>query len=536
MKHSWEPGNGIIAALLACTAAIILTATSPAIGLTWDETIYIPAADANAQWIYMLVKDPARALQAETIDTYWTINHQSAPLEKIWSGLVWLVSRHVFDPITANRFGTILLVALLVALVYLLIAGSFGKPAGFFASVALMCLPRFFFHAHLAELDVPVAVASLVLSFLFWKTVDRQGWAWGLLWGVVWGLAVATKFNGVLIPIAFVLWFVIFRRKWTVVLRLFLMGLVAIPTFFLIWPWLYHQTWARVMDYLNFYLHHGELGQWYLGRFYVPPPWPFVFVILWGVVPITVMALFLAGTVRAGNGKRDGGLTWLLAISAFVSISPFIFGKNLIYDNERLFMPVFPYLAALAGIGFGWVVTGLKTLLERVKQPALVVPVSFLMGIGLLIPQVVAMAGLYPHLLSYYSESVGGVPGAAKLGLETTYWGETFAAAIPYINTHAKPGDAIWVEDKAVLLYYQKIGLLRGDVWLMSKYPVSIPGQKGYGIFGDANWYIFQYYQSIYGPAGEDGYLPLQILKHQTPVFEVSYQGVPLMKLYGPLK
>jgi 4-amino-4-deoxy-L-arabinose transferase-like glycosyltransferase len=536
MKHQWKLGNITIAILLASMTAIILTATAPDIGLTWDETIYIKAADSNAQWIYMLVKDPARAIKAETIDSYWMINHQSAPMEKIWSGIIWLGSRHVFDPLTANRFGPILLVALLVGLIYLLIAESFGKAAGLFASAVLMCLPRFFFHAHLAELDVPVAVASFALTFLFWKTVDRKSWAWALLWGVGWGLTVATKFNGVLVLIALAVWSLIFRRKWFVAVRLLLMSVAAIPTFFLVWPWLYHQTWTRTMDYVNFYLHHGKLGQWYLGRFYLPPPWHFVFVMLWAVVPITAMVLFLIGILRAGNGKRDGGLTWLLAISAFVSISPFIFGMTLLYDNERLFMSVFPFLAALAGIGFGWLVTWLRRLLGRVKLPALAIPISLLVGIVLLMPQVMSMIRLYPHLLSYYSEGVGGVPGAAKLGLETTYWGETFADAIPYINAHAKPGDAIWVLDKAVLQYYQEIGLLRQDVWLMSKYPKNIPGQKGYGLFGEANWYVFIYYQTIYGPAGEADYLPLQILKKQTPVFEVSYQGVPMMKLYGALK
>ena len=536
MKRRWKPGNTTIAILLACVTAIILTATTPAIDVTIDETIYIQAADSNAQWMYTLVKDPARALKAETIDDYWTTNHQSAPMEKIWSGMVWLVSRHFFDPLRANRFGVILLVALLEALLYLMVAGTYGKAAGLFASVALMSLPRFFFHAHLAELDVPVAVASFALTFLFWKTVDRKSWAWGLLCGVAWGLAVATKFNGMLIPIALVVWSIIFRRNWSVVLRLFLMGIVAIPTFLLVWPWLYYQTWTRVVDYVNFYLHHGELGQWYLGQFYLPPPWHFVFVTLWAVVPLTLMALFLMGIGRVGNGKRDGGLAWLLTISAFVSISPFIFGKNLLYDDERLFMPVFPFLAALAGIGFGWLVGWLRKLLERVKRPGMAIPAALLMGIALVAPQFVSMVGLYPHLLSYYSEGVGGLPGAAKLGLETTYWCETFGAAIPYINAHAKPGDAIWAYDKAVLLYYQEIGILRQDVWIMAKYPHIVPGQNGYGLFGNAQWYIFDYYQTKYGPAGEAGYLPLQILENQTPVFEVSYQGVPLMKLYGALK
>jgi len=537
MKHHWKPGNGTIAILLACVTTIILTATAPAIGLTTDETTYIAGADSYAHWFGILVKDPARAFTHATIDTFWTINHESPPMEKIWSGLVWLAARHVFDELTAKRFGPILLVAFLVALLYLMVAGTYGKAAGFFAAVALMSLPRFFFHAHLEALDVPVAVASFALTFLFWKTVDRKGWAWGLLWGVVWGLAVAVKLNGVFIPIALVLWFLIFRRKWSVILHLLLMGLVAVLTFFLAWPWLYYQTWTRVMEYVNFHLHHYGIGQWYFGQFYMPPPWHFVFVILWAVVPLTVMTLFLVGIARAGKGKQDGGLAWLLVLSVLVSISPFIFGRNLLYDNERLFMPVFPFLAALAGIGFGWLVTCLGKLAERFKRPALAIPAAVILGLALLLPQCVTMAELYPHLLSYYSEGVGGLPGATKLGLETTYWCETFAAALPYINTHAKPGDVIWSADNDVLRYYQIIGRLRQDVWFMGNNPTQkVPGQQGDGVLGDADWYIFQYRQSQYGTAGERGYLPMQILETQTPVFEVSYQGVPLMKLYSALK
>jgi 4-amino-4-deoxy-L-arabinose transferase-like glycosyltransferase len=537
MKHHWKPRNGTIAILLACATTIILTATAPTIGLTTDEHAYIAGADSYARWFWVLVKDPALAFKPATIETYWTITHEHPPVEMIWSGLIWLATRHVFDELMANRLGPILLVALLVALLYLMIAGTYGKAAGLFAVAALMSLPRFFFHAHLAALDVPVAVASFAVIFLFWKTVDRKGWAWGLLWGVVWGLAVATKLNGVFIPITLVVWFLIFRRKWSVVLRVFLMGFVAVLTFFLAWPWLYYQTWVRVMGYVNFHLHHYGIGQWYFGQFYMPPPWHFVFVILWAVVPLTVMALFLVGVVRAGKGKQDGGLAWLLILSVFVSISPFIFANSLRYNDERLFMPVFPFMAALAGIGFSWLVTCLGKVAERVKQQALAFPAAVILGIALLIPQIVSMAGLYPHLLSYYSEDVGSLPGATKLGLETTYWSETFAAALPYINTHAKPGDVIWSEDSDVLRYYQVIGQLRQDVSFIDKRDTqNTPGRQELEIFKNADWYIFQYHQSQYGITGEDGYLPLQILETQTPVYEVSFQGVPLMKMYGALR
>jgi 4-amino-4-deoxy-L-arabinose transferase-like glycosyltransferase len=486
----------------------------------------------------MLVKNPVQALNSASIDKYWKIQNDLPPVAKLWGGVVWLVSHRVFNDLVANRFGPILLVALLVALLYLMIAEMYGKGAGLFASVALMCLPRFFFHAHLAALDVPVAVFSFGLTFLFWKTFDRKSWAWGLLWGLVWGLAVAIKPNGAFTPIALVIWFVIFHRKQFValILRLVLMGIAAVLTFFLVWPWLYYQTWARVMAYIQFNLNHYEIGQWYLGHYYFPPPWHYVFVMLWAVVPITVMVLFLAGMVRAGKGKRDGGLGWLLIINVIVVILPFILSSNYHHDDERLFMPVFPFLAALAGIGFSWLVAGLKKLLERIKRPTLVVPAALILGIALLTPQLVAMVGLYPHLLSYYSEGVGGLPGATRLGLETTYWNETYAAAIPYINGYANSGDSIWVEDKAVFLYYQKIGQLRPDVWFTSQYPESVPGKKDNGLFGEADWYIFTYRQSQYGTGGEKNYLPLQILETQKPVYQISYQGVPLMKIFGKLK
>jgi hypothetical protein len=137
------------------------------------------------------------------------------------------------------------------------------------------------------------------------------------------------------------------------------------------------------------------------------------------------------------------------------------------------------------------------------------------------------MAGLYPHLLSYYSEGVGGLRGATSLGLETTYWSETIAEALPYINSHAQSGDSIWFEDSDVLVLYQKIGLLRQDVRILK---VDI------GEFEPADWYILQYSQSFYGKSGEEGYLPLQMLKTQMPVYKVSYQGIPLMEVYDGVK
>ena len=533
-------GNGAIAVILACLTVIILTITAPAIGLTWDEPAYISSSESYMGWFTALVKNPSTAFNAGTIDPYWIATHEHPPLDRIWSGMVWSLARHLFDDLTAHRLGNILLVGLLVGVLYFMVADMYGKPAGLFAAGALMSMPRFFFHSHLAALDVPVAVAIFFVTFLFWRTIDRKEWWWGLVLGLAWGLAEAVKLNATFLPIGLMVWFLAFRRMWYVVFRFFLMGFVAVLTFVLVWPWLYHQTWSRILEYFNFHLHHFTIGTWYFGRYYAPPPWPYVFVILWAVVPLTVMLLAFVGIARSGRGRQDRGLGWLLLISALVPLLVFAIGRTLVYDGERLFMPAFPFLAALAGAGFGWILALLQKLADRMKRPVLVVPASIILAACLFTPQVITMIGLYPHLLSYYSEGVGGLPGATKMKLETTYWCETYAAALPYINAHAQPGDRIWVEPWSydVLIYYQLHGQLRKDVFILHDSPTQSifgPGapQPVVGDYSIANWIILEYRQTQFDEmGGAVPLLPAYLEGREPPVYQVSYQGISIMELY----
>jgi 4-amino-4-deoxy-L-arabinose transferase-like glycosyltransferase len=535
MKLNQALTHKIIAIILFFGTAILLYCTADRIGVTWDEPAYIPASQSYANWFELLFKAPSLAARPDIVDQFWNLNHEHPPVAKVWDGLIWKVATGVFhstNELTAIRLGPILMVAVLISLLYLLIAGSYGIPAGLFAAVGLLSMPRFFLHAHLASLDVPVTVMWFLFIFFFWKTVDRKGWAWGILWGFLWGLAVATKLNGAYLLAAPLLWCLLFRRRWNLLARMVTTGIVAIVTFFASWPWIYHQTWPRILEYVSFHYNHYQIGQWYNGAFYLPPPWFYVFLVLWAVVPLTLLVLSLLGIFRGVRfGKNDSGLGWLMIVNALVAILPFAFGKALLYDNDRLFMPVYPFLAALAGIGFGWLFDTIRKALAGRLKPALVGASGFILGVALLLPQSLSAASLYPHLLSYYSESVGGLPGATRMGLETTYWCETYVSALQYINAHASPGDTIWTQAWSfdVLKYYQKIGRLRQDVKVLNI-------GMGYFNFKDADWYIFEYRQSQYGFESPERYLPLKVLSAQTPVVELDYQGIPLMKLYGHLK
>jgi 4-amino-4-deoxy-L-arabinose transferase-like glycosyltransferase len=545
----WMKNIKIQAVLIMVLTLMLLMATESGIGLTWDEPDYIVASEAYSSWFGGLITQPAAALSKDAIDGSWSFNHEHPPLDKIWSGIVWSGARFVFNDLTAHRLGNMILVSVMAGLLYLLIAGEYGQAAGFAAVAALLTLPRFFFHAHLAALDVPAACAVFFVTFLFWKTKDDLSWKGTLILGLIWGLAFATKINAVFLPPALFLWALLFRRQRMLFVRLVAMTLIGVLFSFAVWPWLYPDFPARAMDYLEWItVEHWQIGQWYLGTFYMPPPWHFPFVITWAVVPLTLAVLYWIGIVRALWKRREGGgLGGLLFINALVPLLALTTGKSMVYDNDRLFMPAFLFLAALAGMGFGWLVAGIRRAAGRMQKPRWAAPATVLAVVLFFLPQSISLVRLYPHLLSYYSGTVGGLPGAARLGLETTYWCESYAAAIPYLNEHAKPGDTIWVDPWShnVMVYYQVHGWLRSDVKIA--FPPYAPaslfpeyGPPTVATYAASDFLVLQYRQTTMGStrenSGSDIFVPrpdFQWVSAHEPVFRLSYDGVPIMEIYS---
>ena len=177
--------HNTVAILLGVLTIVLLAATAPHIGLTWDEPAYIAASESYAAWFAELIAHPRYALSAEGIETHWIANHEHPPLNKVWCGLVWSVARYLLDDLTAHRLGNIILVGALVALLYLLIAKELGGRAGLLAVGALLTMPRFFFHAHLAALDVPAAFVVFVTVFTFWRARERRALGWDLCLGII---------------------------------------------------------------------------------------------------------------------------------------------------------------------------------------------------------------------------------------------------------------------------------------------------------------------------------------------------------------
>ena len=171
-KLRW--GHGATAVVLALLTVVMLVLTAPQIGLTWDEPVYIESSESYVAWFAELVANPTTALSAAGIQAYWALNHEHPPIDKLWSGLVWAGARYALDDLTAHRLGNMLLVGLLVALLYRLVAFEYGAASGLAASGALLTMPRFFFHAHLSALDVPAAATIFMVCYVFWRTRDQR--------------------------------------------------------------------------------------------------------------------------------------------------------------------------------------------------------------------------------------------------------------------------------------------------------------------------------------------------------------------------
>jgi hypothetical protein len=191
-------------------------------------------------------------------------------------------------------------------------------------------------------------------------------------------------------------------------------------------------------------------------------------VMIAAVVPLGTTLLYLAGIARSAVSRRIRPFGLFLLFNALAPLLIQASGRFTAFDGERFSMAAFPFLAALAGIGFAGLAQFVRVLLRHLRVPILSSAVSAAIGILLVLSPIFDTARLYPHLLSYYSEQVGGLQGAVELGLEPTYWCDMYIEAVRYINEHAKPGDSIWAEGSSfrVFLYYQLIGVLRSDVLL----------------------------------------------------------------------
>jgi len=379
-----------------------------------------------------------------------------------------------------------------------------------------------FFHAHLANFDTTVAISWFVTMYLFWRCEAKPSWFLAIATGIAYGLALGTKLNAIIIPVVWGTWTLLFRHNRRSVLRLVSMGAIGLGVFIAMWPWLYHDTASRLLYYFLMASRFKDRPQFYLGQTPGHVPWHYPFVITLAVVPLAITVMSLLGIFHVVRRKQADETGWLLFLNALmpllIAATPF----QAAYSGERHFVPAYPYLACLAGVGFGRVLGILSAachhLRERVDQRKARLMLSCGLAL-LLVSPLVAMVRIHPYELSYYSELVSGLPGAVRLGLETTFWCETYQDALPYLNGNAEPGALIWAENPFVLRFYQRHNMLRKDLIVTGGDVVS-PYVADYA--------VVQMHQTGFSRIPEI----VDVMREHLPVYTLAYQDVALLHIY----
>jgi 4-amino-4-deoxy-L-arabinose transferase-like glycosyltransferase len=462
LLHRLQQRSGLVAVVVGVLVFVLHALCLPQQALTDDDDFYAPAGIRYADWLVELFTSPSTALTTVGIDAGFGLNHEHPPFAKYIFGLAHHVGVHLgFGSLNAARLGTAAFVAVLAATLMWWLGRSLGVVTAVLSVLTLLTLPRFFLHSEVATLDVPVAVMIVVVTACFDRARDRV--AFGVFVGVVFGLAAATKLNAPFAVAPLVLVTLLRRRRqWRLVdldgvaglpavqlpsipPSLWAMAVVGPLVFFASWPWLWPNVVERVGAYVAFHLQHYPIFLFYDGEIWSRPFAPGAASLVHAIgslpAPVVVAAAFGAMSALQASwrylrgtdtnaplttsphddvdvGARDRVLT-LVLLQAMVSLGVVALSDVPRYGGEKLFMPLFPFLAVLAAVGATSVVNAATALLPRAPRWLL----AGVVGVGLLAPGVFGMARTWGgYGLSYYGEFVGGLRGAVARGHERTYY------------------------------------------------------------------------------------------------------------------
>ncbi len=425
-----------IALALATLAglSVLLTLGDP--GLTVDEPLDVAP---GRKYVKTLLTRGLGFFEPATVRLVFADNAEHPPLGRWLLGLASMMGEPMElivrgkDPVglyvRAGRAAPACCFAILVGIVAVEAGRRYGRAAAFAAGLALPLMPRAFAHAHLGALDTFVA--------LFWtfglltaaravespRPVSRMALA-----GLAWGLVLLTKIHGWLLAPAVAAW-ALSRLPWRKAFpAMSAWGMVGLATFFAGWPWLWYETGPRLTQFVGRSVERTPILVQYFGTISqdVDIPWHYPWLYFAVTVPVGLLAL---GAFGAFRGRQDpfvrllAGtiLGWLLLFSTRVAA----------YDGERLFLPAFPLWAILVGRGFAALWEGAKGR-------------SWLRGglIALALAQGYGVVTIHPFGLSYYNLLVGGLPGAERLGLELTFWGDAVdPVLLDQLSRLARPDD-----------------------------------------------------------------------------------------------
>lgn len=424
--------------------AVLLTLGDP--GITSDEPLDVQVGRGYIEKLSALLEGKPRPARARTtravVTSFFAENAQHPPLGRILVGIASTLGEPFegllggSDPLSvhAARLAPMAAFAVLVFLVTRTVLQRYGTEAGVAAGLSLLLMPRVFAHAHFATLDTFLCLFWTLALFRVESALDgRRPLLGTAAAGAFWGLALLTKIHAWLLPPVVLVRTLMALRPGRAVRALLFWTLAGLAIFLVGWPWLWFDTIERLRGFLGTSVQRLPLRVEYLGRTYLDKdvPWHYPWLYFAVTVPLGLQILGMLGVREAWKLRKADRFPATLTLSILMWLVIFS-TRAPVYDGERQFLVVFPLWAVLIGLGFrmvwGWAAS-------RWGRGVLVV-VFLAQGYG--------MVALHPFGLSYHNLLVGGLPGAERLGLELTYWGDAVdPVLLDELARRAQPGQTV---------------------------------------------------------------------------------------------
>ncbi|HVA40515.1 MAG TPA: hypothetical protein VNF49_07605, partial [Candidatus Binataceae bacterium] len=492
--------------LLSTTVALavfaLLLATSPILPMVWDEGDAINRAAGVQAWSGEVRESGPTAFSETAIAGHWryTVEVEGHPaLYGIVIAFGQLLGEHCLPPLTAARLGPMMLFAAAAGAMFYRLARQYSTVAGLGGMAALVTMPRLFAHAHFASFDGPLTSCWILAWALFAPAVEEANasgtprsafptesprrrysrsrfwlpnslprWRFGLVWGVALGATMSCKFTGWLAPLPFVACAAVYGNRRTA--RTLAIGLVtALAIFWLTNPRLWHHPLDGMRMFFDLNLNRAgtalDIPTLFFGTQYTTlSGLPWYNTLVWTAITVPVGTLLLACVGIASVLCRWAAdaqgvlilLNWLVLI--VVRALP----GTPVHDAERLILPSFAFLAALAGVGchalLGWARTSDRSVNSSATEsrraargrcaqigPTRLSGRMVLAGIGLVyLGSASSLVWYAPQWLSYYNLLIGGLRGAEAAGMEATYyWDALDGEVLAWLHAHTAADENI---------------------------------------------------------------------------------------------
>ena len=515
-----------LALILVVFAGLLLELKEP--GVTWDEAYpNFPAAKKQAEWIKNIftLEHP---FSKETIDQYWKTTSDHPSLPRTIAAVSYLLFSPVMDEIVAFRIPSALKFSVLAGTIFLFLRMFLPLMASLAGALSLVLMPRIFGEAHIFSLDVPIMCWWFWTAAILFCVIEK---GWNPLWfGLAYAITFTTKLHSVFLPFPLAAWAVMqcwgTREKWIRLVKACAWALWTPVIYVLLQPWLWHETWMRFADRFFHYSAKTSVHPiplFYLGQLYENnTPWHYPLVMILLTLPVFILLLLLTGVlyllwkkdtvedvIQYSQWKSGIHLFFLFiaVVPPMLLLLPFSQG----YDGCRLFLPCFPFIAGIAGFGYYYISDAVS---KKIRAEI----VHFVLFLFLCIPSFMAFAQVRPYYLSYYNELAGGLDGAKRMGMETTYWCDGLTRRmLGDINRIVGPNKTMRPLSMPyeVIDYYKQRGWLRADINHQTDPPYDFHLlQCRQGMFTRAEWFFYT---------------------QRKPLAVIRVGKTPIYALYGPM-